>query len=90
MAGPLNGLGVRNKILDQGMITTEARAYFWGNITQGIQDTGKGALTVDSGKRAGSGIFKASKDFARGDTVYGGLCAVSAGCEVISLGPSPW
>ena len=39
---------------------------------------------LDSGKRIGSGIFKASKDFARGDVVCGGLCSVSAGCEVIA------
>ena len=84
MSGPLNGAGVRDKILDQGMKATESAAYFWGNLTQGIQDTGKGALTMDSGKRAGSGVFKASKDFARGDTVCCGLCIVSAGCEVVS------
>ena len=47
----------------------ESTVYSWGNITEGIQNTGKGALTVDSGKRAGSGIFKASKDFVRGDTI---------------------
>ena len=44
---PLNGAGVRDKILEQGMKTTESAAYFLGNITQGIQDTGKGALTMD-------------------------------------------
>ena len=84
MAGPLNGGGVRDKILEQGMKATESTAYFWGNLTQGIQDTGKGALTMDSGKRAGTSIFKASKDFSRGDPVCGGLCSLSAGCEVIA------
>ena len=51
------------------MKAMESTVYSWGNITEGIQNTGKGALTVDSGKRAGSGIFKASKDFVRGDTI---------------------
>ena len=76
MVGPLNGPGVRDTILKQGKTSTESDAYFWGNITKGVQETGKGALTIDSGKRAGTGIFKASTDFARGDTVYGGLCSV--------------
>ena len=67
MAGSLNGPGVRDKIIEQG-----------------IQDTSKGALTMDSGKRAGTGIFKASKDFAHGDAICGGLCSISAGCEVIA------
>lgn len=84
MSGPLNGAGVRDKILEQGMKATESTAYFWGNLTKGIQDTSKAALTMDSGKRAGTGVFKASKDFARGDTVCGGLCVVSAGCEITS------
>lgn len=82
MTGPLNGARVRDKILDQGMKATESAACFWGNITQGIQDTGKGAITLDSGKRAGSGVYKASKDFARGDQICGVLCTVSAGCEL--------
>ena len=79
-----SGTGVRDIILSQGMKATESTAFFWGNITKGVQDTGKGALFVDSGKRAGTGIFKASKDFARGDAVCGGLCSVSVGCEVIA------
>ena len=84
MVGPLNGAGVRDTILEQGMKATESTAYFFGNITKGIQETGKGALTIDSGKRVGTGVFKASKDFARGDLVCGGLCSVSVGCEVLS------
>ena len=84
MAGPLNGPGVGDAILRQGKEATESTAYFWGNITKGIQDSTKGALTVDSGRRAGVGTFKASKDFARGDTISVGLCCVSIGCEVVS------
>lgn len=75
MVGPFNG---------EGMKTTQSTAFFFENLTKTIQETGKGALTVDSGKRAGTGIFKASKDFARGDTICAGLCGVSAGCEVIA------
>lgn len=44
----------------------------------------KGVLTIDSGRRAAVGTFKASKDFVKGDTICGGLCCVSVGCELIS------
>ena len=84
MAGPLNGPGVRDAILNQGKTATESTAYFWGNFTKGVQDSTKGALTVDSGRRAGVGTFKATKDFAKGDVMCGGLCCVSIGCEAVS------
>ena len=84
MSGPLNGAGVRDAILNHGKTATEATAYFWGNITKGVQDTTKGALTVDSGRRAGAGTFKASKDFSRGDVMCGSLCCISIGCEAVS------
>ena len=84
MAGPLNGAGVRDAILRQGKTATESAAYFWGNFTKGVQDSTKGALTVDSGRQAGVGTFKASEDFARGDVMCGSLCCVSIGCEAIS------
>ena len=84
MAGPLNGAGVRDTILSQGKAATESAAYFWGNVTKGVQDSTKGTLTIDSGRRAGVGTYKASKDFARGDVMCGSLCCVSIGCEAIS------
>ena len=76
MAGPLNGPGVRDAILNQGKTATEYAAYFWRNVTKGVQDSTKGALIVDSGRRVGVGTFKASKDFARGDFMCGSLCCV--------------
>ena len=84
MGGPLNGPGIRDTILKYGKEATESTAFFWGNITKGVQDSTKGALTVDSGRRVGVGTFKASKDFARGDVMCGGFCCVSIGCEVLS------
>jgi hypothetical protein len=84
MGGPLNGPGVRDAILEKGKTATEGAAYFWGNVTKGVQDTTKGALTVDSGRRVGVGTFKASKDFAKGDVMCGTLCCISIGCETIS------
>ena len=88
MVGPLNGPGVRDAILSQGMTPTEAAAFFWENtgkvVAKGVQDSTKGALTVDSGRRVGAGTFKASKDFARGDAICGSLCCVSIGCEALS------
>ena len=32
----------------------------------------------------GMGVSEASKDFARGDTVFAGLCCVSTGCEIVT------
>lgn len=84
MSRILNGPGVRDAILSQGKTMTEATAFFWGNITQGVVESGKGAVTIDSGRRVGVGVFKASTDFARGDVMCGGLCCVSIGCEAIS------
>ena len=84
MADPLNGAGVRDTILSQGKTATESATFFWGNVTKGVQDSTKDALTVDSGRRAGVGTFKASKDFDRGDIVCVSLGCVSIGCEAIS------
>ena len=84
MGGVLNGPGVRDAILEKGKTATESSAYFFGNITKGIQDTTKGTLTVDSGRRVAVGTFKAGKDFAKGDVMCGTLCCVSIGCETIS------
>ena len=81
MVNPLNGGQVRDYILKQGYSATEAAAYSWGNFTEAIANTGKGALTAQSGSRIGSGAFKATKDFGRGDIVCGTLCSVSMGCE---------
>ena len=84
MTGPLNGTAVRDTILKHGTKVTESAAYVWGNLTQGVQEATKGALTIDSGRRVGIGTFKASKDFARGDVVCSGLCCISIGCEITS------
>lgn len=84
MVRPLNGPAVRDAILNQGKRATEGAAYFWGKVTKGVQYSTKQALTVDSGRRAGVGTFKASKDFTRGDVMYGVLCCVSIGSEAVS------
>jgi len=84
MKGPLNGLGVRDAILNQDRTTKEGVAYFWGNITKSVQDSSKGAVTVDSGRRTGIGAFKASADFANRDPICVSLCCVSIVCEVVS------
>lgn len=77
----LNGPKVRDAILQQGKSATEGAAFFWGNITQGVVDSTKGGVMVDSGRRIGIGTFKAGTYFSRGDTVCGTLCCVSIGCE---------
>jgi hypothetical protein len=84
MVGPLNGPQVRDKLLMEGKMVAEGNAYFWGNLTKSVQDSSKGAITVDSSKRAATGTYKAGKDFSRGDSLCGGLCCISIGCEVLS------
>lgn len=37
MTGPLNGPGVRDAILTQGIRATKSAAYFLGNFTKGVQ-----------------------------------------------------
>eukprot|EP00980_Cylindrotheca_fusiformis_P030310 scaffold24649_cov2193-Cylindrotheca_fusiformis.AAC.14 len=81
MTNPLNGPQVRDLILKHGYSATEAAAYSWGNITQGVANTGKATLTAQCGNRVGSGAFKATKDFSRGDIICGTLCSLSIGCE---------
>lgn len=81
MVNPLNGPQVRDFILKHGYSATEAAAYSWGNITQGIANTGKVTLSAQCGNRVGSATFKATKDYGRGDVVCGTLCSVSIGCE---------
>ena len=82
MVNPLNGPQVRDAILKKGYEATEGAAFFWGNATQALGNTSKSVLTVQSGTRIGSGAFKATKDFSRGDIVCGTLCSVSMGCEL--------
>ena len=59
-------------------------SYFWGNLAKTVQDSTKGGLTVDSGRRIGTSSFKASKDYSHGDMVCTGLCGVSIACETAS------
>ena len=63
----------------------EPSAYFWRILTRSTEDAAaRGALTLDSGRRAGLGTFKATKDFARVDTACRTLCSISIACEAIS------
>ena len=89
MTNPLSGPQVRDAILKKGYEATESAAFFWGNTTQALANTGKGALTAQCGSRVGSGAFKATKDFSRGDIVCGTLCSISMGCEV-ACGAVAW
>ena len=75
MSSLLNDPGVRDKIIEHWIKATESTAYLWENLTKGVQD---------SGKRAGTHIFEASKDFECGDIVCDKLCTVSSECEVIA------
>lgn len=68
--------------------TGQEASYIAGNKTEAIQaltngliDSTKGAVTVQSGARVGTSIFKGAKDYARGDFLCTGLCATSGICE---------
>jgi len=53
-----------------------------GNLTKGVQDSTKGALTIDSELKFGTGTsFKASKDLAKRDEMCGSLCCISIGYQ---------
>ena len=87
----LKGEAVRDKIIESGLSGAEATDFFMGNLTEEIQDFkkllqdgGKAGVTLDCAKRLGSAVFKAIKDYGRGDPLCGTLCTVSATCEVVS------
>lgn len=46
MVNPLNGNQMRDFLLKQGYSATEATAYAYGNVTEALPNTGKGALTA--------------------------------------------
>lgn len=79
---------VQETIKRTGSSAVEAASYVAGNKTEAIQaltngviDTSRGAVSAHSGQRAGVSIFKGAKDYARGDILCTGLCAVSTLCE---------
>ena len=75
---------IAQTVVEEGSAKSEGVAYFFGNLTKNIEDSSKGAVMVHSGKRAAGSGFKSVLDFSRGDPLCGGLCVVSAGCEVVS------
>ena len=82
MTNPLNGPQVRDAILKKGYEATEAGAFFWGNTIEALANTGKSALTAQFGSRVGSGAYKTTKNFTKGDLLCGTLCSISIGCEI--------
>jgi len=63
MVNSLNGNQVRDLILENGYYATKVTAFYWGNFTEGLANTGKTVLTVQSGSRIGSSAYKAMTDF---------------------------
>ena len=75
--------------------TGQEASYLAGNKTEAIQaltngaidlkngviDSTKGVVTAHSGSKVGTSIFKAAKDYAKGDVLCTGLCAASGICE---------
>ena len=64
-----------SKLLEQGKSASESAAYFWGNITEGVQDSTKGVITIDSGRRAVLVLSKPVKILS-GVMFCVGACAV--------------
>jgi hypothetical protein len=75
---------IAQTVVEEGSTKSEGIAVFLSNLTKNIEDSSKGAVTVHSGKRAAESGFKSVMGFSRGDPLCGGLCIVSAGCEVAS------
>lgn len=84
---------VQQAIEEQGLETADATvkgiSYFVGNKTEALQaltngavDSSKGVLTAQSGHRLGTSFYSGAKDYAKGDYVCTGLCAVSGACEL--------
>ena len=42
-------------------------------------------MTTQCDNRCGSGAYKVTKDFGRGDVVCGTLCSISIGCETVCV-----
>nr|YP_010444365.1 hypothetical protein NQZ09_pgp054 [Fibrocapsa japonica]UTE95251.1 hypothetical protein FjapPt_p170 [Fibrocapsa japonica] len=70
------------RFLNKVMEPQSLLLFSGGNMTQAFAYRGKGVLTAQSGTRVGSGAYKATKDFARGDILCSTLCSVSIGCEL--------
>lgn len=93
------GENIRDAIIKSGLKAAEQSDYAAGNTTEklveiatsvedgvdfGTQLTGGG----ESASALGRIVFKATKDFARGDAICTGLCMISGTCETIALGCS--
>ena len=75
---------IAQTVAEEGSLKYEGIACFLGNLTNNIENSSKGAVTVHSGKRAAGSGFKSVMDFGRGDSICGSLRVVLAGCEVVS------
>lgn len=66
-------------------------SYQIGNATDAavsqaehINNLGRGALTIETGRAIGSIGYKAAEDYARNDKLCTGICLVATACEVIA------
>ena len=82
MVNPLSSSQLRDSIIKNRYKHTEDTAFFLGNFTKAIENSGKAALTTECGQKAIYSASKMTKNFSKGDKVCRTLCSISLGFEV--------
>jgi hypothetical protein len=66
-------------------------SYVVDNVTQEglnyadkINEIGRGALLIESGRALGSTAYKTAEDIARNDKICAGACLVASTCEIVA------
>ena len=90
------GEEVRDYMIKAGLESVENAAYISGNNTErvlkiaetakaGLETAGGAVGGVELGGPLGRIAYKTTRDIARGDTVYTGLCVISGTCQTVAL-----
>jgi hypothetical protein len=79
------GEQIRNSMIEHGTKAVEETAYAAGNFSENAKFVVKVATVLESSRASGTTIFKASKDYMRGEPLCLGLCMVSTACEGIAI-----
>ena len=78
------GEQIRNSMIEHVTKAVEKTAYEFGTFSENTEFVRRAAAVLESSRSSGTTIFKASKDYMRGDSLYLGLCIVSTTCDAIS------
>lgn len=79
------GEQLRDTIIEQGTEAVKKTAYAAGNSTENLNFIIKTATILESCRAGGTTMFKASRDYMRGDPLCLGLCVVSTACEGVAI-----